>query len=362
MKLLLLGAGGFIGSHLAEQLLANTEHQITGLDLEDEKIDEFKGIDRFQFMRGDLRGEEKTVRKWIHDADCVVDLIAHANPSLYVERPLDVFHLNFTENLKIAEWCLQENRRLIQFSSCEVYGKTVASVAGEYLKNPEDPMHAHIVEDQTDFILGPVVKHRWIYACAKQLLERVLHAMGLEHGLNWCVIRPFNYIGPKIDYLPHEEDGNPRVFSHFMTGLLTGDPMKLVDGGHHRRCYSYIGDAIDCMVRIIERPEKTRQQVFNVGNPDNEISIRDMAYLMRDIFEEKFAGPDYQRPEIVEVSSQEFYGEGYEDSDRRIPDITKARTLVGWEPKIGIRETCELSMAYYVERHRQHQGDAKVVR
>ena len=363
MKVLLLGAAGFIGSHLAERLLASKEHDVMGFDLEEDKICEFKDEAQFRFVRGDLRSEEKAVREMVREADCVVDLIAHANPSLYVDRPLDVFHLNFTENLKIAEWCVEEQRRVIQFSTCEVYGKTVASVARDHLKNPDDPMHAHFVEDETDFILGPVTKHRWIYASAKQLLERVLHAMGMKYGLNWCVIRPFNYIGPKIDYLPHEEEGNPRVFSHFMTALLTGKPMPLVDGGTHKRCYSYIGDAIDCIVRIIEEPEATRQQIFNVGNPDNEISIHDMAYKMREIFEAKFAGSDYVRPDIVDVDSKNFYGEGYEDSDRRIPDITKARTLVGWEPQIGIDRTFELSMAYYADRHRDGQGDGpKVVR
>ena len=363
MKILLLGAAGFIGAHMTERLLGSGKHEVVGFDIETEKVDEMRGEPKFRFVQGDLREEDESVQQMVRESDLVVDLIAHANPSLYVLRPLDVFHLNFVENLKIAEWCVKENRRLIQFSTCEVYGKTVASVARDYLKNPDDPMHAHFVEDETNFILGPVTKHRWIYACAKQLLERVLHAMGLKYGLNWCVIRPFNYIGPKIDYLPHEEDGNPRVFSHFMTALLTGRQMPLVDGGRHKRCYTYIRDAIDCIEKIVEDPEASRQQIFNIGSPYNEVSIHDMAYLMRDIFEEKFAGPDYKRPEIVDVPSKEFYGEGYEDSDRRIPDITKAQTLLGWEPKIDLATTCELSMKYYVDRHREQQGDGpKVVR
>ena len=97
---------------------------------------------------------------------------ALANPGLYVKIPLEVFRLNFTENLKIAECCVKHNKRLIQFSTCEVYGKTVVSALNGQINNPEDPSYATFSEDESQFILGPVNKHRWIYASAKQLLER----------------------------------------------------------------------------------------------------------------------------------------------------------------------------------------------
>lgn len=365
MKILVLGAAGFIGSHLTERLLASGRHEVHGFDIEQEKIDGLRDQPGFHFIQGDLRWEAPIVKEMVSESDVVIDLIAHANPSPYIERPLDVFHLNFNENVKIAEWCVEADRRLIQFSTCEVYGKTVASVAGDHLDNPEAPIHAHFAEDQTDFILGPVCQHRWIYACAKQLLERVLHAMGMKYGMNWSVVRPFNFIGPKIDYLPHEQKGNPRVFSHFMTALLTGERMPLVDGGHHKRCFTYISDAIDCIVRLVEDPEASCQQIFNIGNPRNEMSIRDMAHQMREIFEEKFAGPDYRQPEIVEVPAVEFYGEGYEDSDRRIPNIDKARNLLGWEPTTDLHTTLEKSMEYYARRELHSQsraGGPQVVR
>jgi nucleoside-diphosphate-sugar epimerase len=250
MRVLLLGVGGFIGSHLADRLLRDPSYDVEGLDLSDEKLDQALQVPRFKFVRADIRHERTTTLAMIDRADVVVDLIAHANPSLYVAKPLDVFDLNFTENLHIAEACVQKGKRLVQFSTCEVYGKTLAAVAPDTLQDPDDPRHAVFSEDATDFILGPVNKHRWIYACAKQLLERVIHAYGLREGLNWSVVRPFNFIGPKIDYLTTEQDGNPRVFSHFLTALLEGTQMKLVDGGRHRRCYTYIDDAVDCIERI----------------------------------------------------------------------------------------------------------------
>jgi nucleoside-diphosphate-sugar epimerase len=348
MHVLVLGVGGFIGSHLVDRLLRGTDHVVEGFDLTDEKLEEVQFLPQFTFVRGDIRHEHETVKEMIERADVVVDLIAHAMPSLYVAKPLEVFDLNFTENLYIAEACVEKGKRLVQFSSCEVYGKTLASVAPDGLKDPSDPLHAVFSEDVTNFILGPVNRHRWIYSCAKQLLERVIHAYGMKEGLNWTVVRPFNFIGPKIDYLTTKQEGNPRVFSHFMTALLEGTRMKLVDGGHSKRCYTYIDDAVDCIDRIVANPGGVcDRQIFNVGNPENEISIRDLAHRMRDIYAKKFLKPGQRLPAIVDVDSREFYGEGYEDSDRRIPDVTKARTLLGWRPKYGLDEVIEKSMAGY---------------
>lgn len=349
MRVLLLGVGGFIGSHLVDRLLRDLRYEVEGLDLTDEKLEQVLRIPRFTFVQGDIRHEHDTMRAMIERADVVVDLIAHATPSLYVSKPLEVFELNFLENLYIAEACVEKRKRLVQFSSCEVYGKTLAAVAPDSLKHPDDVRHALFNEDTTDFILGPVNKHRWIYSCAKQLLERVIHAYGLREGLNWSVVRPFNFIGPKIDYLTTNQEGNPRVFSHFMTALLEGTQMKLVNGGHHKRCYTYIDDAVDCIERIIANPDGVcDRQIFNVGSPNNELSIRELAERMRDLYARKFKKPGQRLPDIVDVDSREFYGEGYEDSDRRIPDITKARTLLGWQPKYGLDETIERSMAGFV--------------
>jgi nucleoside-diphosphate-sugar epimerase len=356
MQILLLGAGGFIGSHLADWFVRDGNHDVIGFDQYDEKLEDARAGSRFHFVRGDLRECGDQVRKMVRKADVVVDLIAHANPSLYVKTPMEVFRLNFTENMKIVDWCVEEGKRLVQFSSCEVYGKTLAAVARDDLKNPDAPRHAVFSEDTTDLIMGPVNKQRWIYASAKQLLERVLHALSLEGKLDYSIIRPFNFIGPRIDYLTIEQDGNPRVFSHFMTALLTGRPMPLVDGGTRKRCYTYIDDAVDCIARVIlDKNGVCRNHIFNVGSPYNETSIAEMAVKMRDIYAAKYRRPGEPLPEIVDVPAIEFYGEGYEDSDRRIPDITKARTLLGWEPKFDLNETLDRSMRYYVQAYRERK-------
>lgn len=351
MKILSLGAGGFIGAHLTECLLSRG-HVLVGVDTHTDKIETLLDHERFTFINQDISAPEFAMEALVGEADLVIDLIAYANPGIYIQKPLDVFRLNFNENLKIAEACVRHQKRLIQFSSCEVYGKTAASTHQDLLNDPEDPLLAKFSEDNSDFILGPVQKHRWIYACAKQLLERVIHAYGMEGALNYTIIRPFNFIGPKIDYLPEDTDGFPRVFSHFMEALIKGTQMKLVDGGRQRRCYTYIDDAIDCIYRIVENSHGAcDRQIFNIGSPENETTIHGLAELMKEIYRERFSVPGEKLADIVDICAENFYGFGYEDSDRRIPDISKACNLLGWTPKWGLRDMLESTMAYYVTEY-----------
>ena len=138
MRVLSLGCSGFIGSHLTRRLLAEG-HSVNGVDIYNDKIKEFLGHDNLNFIKCDIRNPGFNIDEIISDADVVIDLIAYANPGLYIKMPLEVFRLNFTENLKIAEACVRQNKRLIQFSTCEVYGKTVVSILKDELRNPEEP-------------------------------------------------------------------------------------------------------------------------------------------------------------------------------------------------------------------------------
>ena len=359
MKILSLGAGGFIGCHLTKRLL-DEGHSVTAVDIESEKVTAILEHPNLTFLQQDIRTPGWSIDALVQDADLVIDLIAYANPGLYIRIPLEVFQLNFTENLKIAESCVRHGKRLVQFSTCEVYGRTAASLKNANLVDREDPIHATFSEDTSEYILGPVCKHRWIYSCAKQLLERVLHAYGLEKGFNYTIIRPFNFIGPKIDFLLHEKEGIPRVFSFFMDALLKGTEMQLVDGGTARRCYTYIDDAVECSMRIVNNLGGVcDRQIFNIGSPHNEISIRQMAETMLQIYAEEFRDPSVPLPTIVSVTGEQFYGEGYDDSDRRIPDITKARTLLGWEPRWAVRDILRETMSYYVTEYRNSMAGAQ---
>lgn len=359
MKILVLGGGGFIGSHTIERLLRQTDHAIVAYDRFDQKLRDVIGHPRLTYLHGDIRYDHERVEELTADADLVIDLIAYANPSLYVSMPLEVYRLNFTENLIIAENCVKYGKRLIQFSSCEVYGKTVVSLLNGRLSDPHSSDYALFNEDSTAMILGPVGKHRWIYSCAKQLLERLLHAYGLEARLNYTIIRPFNFIGPRIDFLLSEQDGNPRVFSHFVSALKDGRTMYLVNGGRQQRSYTYIDDATDCILKIIENPGGVcDREIFNIGSPQNEVSIRELALIMRDAYRDRWWDRRSRLPDLREISGDEFYGAGYDDSDRRIPDIAKAATLLHWQPLYDLKKTIVYSMTYWFDEPGRDHGYA----
>ena len=332
MKITLLGAGGFIGSHLVEHLLARGEHEVVGLDISDEKLDGVRGSG-LTFHLADIRRAPDLVDDLIRQSDVVFDLIAYANPSLYVTSPVEVFDLNFMQNLRIAESCIRHRTRLIQFSSAEVYGKA----------NDGQAYH----EDTTDVVFGPVNKQRWIYATAKLLLDRVLYAHGMAGNLDYTIIRPFNFIGSRIDYLvPPGTMGGPRVFAHFLSALMGNGPMYLVDGGHVHRAFLHIADAMDAMQILLDKPDETRHQIYNVGNPDNNVTIRELAELMIAMYEELTG--EQAHSQLCEVSGEVFYGAGYEDSDRMPPDISKISAL-GWRPRHDLWTTLRDAIGYYVE-------------
>jgi UDP-apiose/xylose synthase len=330
--ILILGAGGFIGSHLVEHLLKVTDHELVGLDVSAEKLDGIAGKN-FSFLEADLREAWSLMAELVPEADIVVDLIAYANPSMYVSSPLEVFDLNFVQNLEVAKLCVKHGTRLIQYSSAEVYGK-----------NTEGDTYC---EETSDLVYGPIPKQRWIYAASKALLERILYAHGVAGDLDYTIVRPFNFIGSRIDYLvPANAVGGPRVFPHFMSALLTGGPLRLVDGGHVHRSFTHIEDANRAFVTLLEDP-RARLGIFNVGNPANNITIREVGLLMLELYAEIMG--KRATSELVEISGEEFYGPGYEDGDRLPPDIGKMRAL-GWIPRHDLRSTLRDAMQYYCER------------
>ncbi len=331
MKIAILGAGGFVGSHMVEHLIARGEHDVVGVDVTDEKLEGISGRN-FKFLEGDISGETPLMDKVIRESDLVVDLVAYANPSLYVSSPLEVFELNFIQNLRVAKICMQHRKKLIQYSSAEVYGKLEEG--------------KHYTEDESDSVFGPTHKQRWIYAAGKALLERVIYAHGAAGDLEYVIIRPFNFIGSRIDYLVSPGTmGGPRVFAHFMSALLSGGPIHLVEGGRYHRAFLHIEEATTAFQTILDHPEQSRNQIFNIGNPNNNTTIRDMAYLMVDLYEEITGEP--AKSEIRDITGEDFYGPGYEDSDRLPPDISKLR-LLGWTPKHNLRKTLRDTMEYYI--------------
>lgn len=229
--------------------------------------------------------------------------------------------------------CIASGKWLIQFSTSEVYGKA---------NGRELPFK----EEASDFVVGPINKQRWIYSCAKQLLERMIFAWGAEDRLNYTIVRPFNIIGPEMDYItPPGAKGKPRVFPEFMSALLFEQPIRLINGGNTRRCFTYIDDAIAALEAILRQPHAAYKQIYNSGASGNEVSIRDLADLMIELYHDITGRAPASHPEVI--SGDSYYGKGYEDCDRRVPDISKINGL-GWTPKINLRDAIRESMIYYI--------------
>jgi UDP-apiose/xylose synthase len=341
----IIGCGGFIGSHLVEGFLAHTGYRILGIDRTLRKIENLLHHPRVSVTKTDIH-EFSDLEIWIGKCDIIISLAALCNPSLYNTVPLRVIESNFTLPARIVDVCADQKKRLIHFSTSEVYGKTLQGLCGS--ERVDDYL---LREDDTPLILGPVTAQRWSYASAKQLLERLVIGYGLERGLEFTIVRPFNFIGPRMDYLPGiDGEGIPRVFACFMKALLFREPLQLVEGGLNRRCFTAIADAVDAVIRIVDRPRETAGHIFNIGNPANEITMHGLALRMREIYSKLTGGADSQP---VTVSAESFYGKGYEDSDRRVPDITKARTLLGWEPLIGLDGALREGMLSYLEQYKK---------
>jgi UDP-apiose/xylose synthase len=330
MRVALIGCGGFIGSHLLEALLPNPEYTVVGFDTDAAKIGHLLHHPRFTFHLGDayLSG---MLEPEIAAADVVVGLAAMCNPSQYNVRGVDVIESNFIQPRLIADLCARLGKWLIQFSTSEVYGQTLAHRAG--LAKPE-ARHTVLSEDTSPLLMGPTHEQRWSYACAKQLLERYVMALHRERGLAYTLIRPFNFLGTRMDYLPgHDGEGVPRVLACFTGALIDKRPLTLVDGGHARRTFLAIEEAVDALVAMLRKPERAHNRIFNLGHPGNEVTIRALAETMRAIAAELTGDTAYLDLPLVDVPALEFYGEGYADSDRRMPDISKARQCLAWEPK-----------------------------
>jgi UDP-apiose/xylose synthase len=333
----LLGCGGFIGSHFLDAFLDDPQVRVEGWDWTPAKILGHLDRPNFRFHSGDIYAQADLEER-LSACEVVVSLAAICNPSQYNTKALDVIDSNFIQARKIADLCAKLGKWLIQFSTSEVYGQTLAHWTGS-ADDDGRPSLYEMNEEETPLLLGPVASQRWSYACAKQLLERWVYALHKEKGLEFTLIRPFNFLGPRMDFLPGREgEGLPRVLACFTSALLDKKPLPLVDGGSARRTFLAVEEAVGALRLMLERPGMARNRIFNLGNPANEITIRGLAELMRRTAADITGDADYLDLPLIDVTAREFYGEGYADSDRRMPRIDKALNLLGWEPVMALPE------------------------
>jgi len=336
LKLLILGVNGFIGSSLTVYILANKDWEVYGMDMASDKLGESLGHDRFRFVEGDITINKEWIEYHVRKCDVVMPLVAIATPATYVTDPLRVFELDFEANLDVVRKCVRYKKRVLFPSTSEVYG-----MSADHEFN----------EETSNFVLGPINKQRWIYSCSKQLMDRVIHAYGLKGELRYTLFRPFNWIGPKLDNILEPKEGSSRVLTQFIGNILRGKDIQLVDGGKQRRSFTYIDDGIDALVRIIENKDNAADsRIFNIGNPANDMSIKELAETVLSTIK---TYPQYAKMadavKIVSVSSGQYYGEGYQDIQTRVPSIANAKKYLGWEPKVdlatGLRKTLDYHLA-----------------
>ena len=334
-RVLILGVNGFIGNHLTERLLREDHYEIYGLDIGSDAIGRFLNHPRFHFVEGDISIHSEWIEYHVKKCDVVLPLVAIATPIEYTRNPLRVFELDFEENLKIIRYCVKYRKRIIFPSTSEVYGMCTDKVFDE---------------DSSNLIVGPVNKPRWIYSVSKQLLDRVIWAYGEKDGLRFTLFRPFNWMGPRLDSLNSARIGSSRAITQLILNLVEGSPIKLIEGGKQKRCFTDIRDGIEALYRIIENAGgRCDGEIINIGNPENEASIKELAEMLLESFDKhplRHPFPPFAGLRVVDSSS--YYGKGYQDVEHRKPNIRNAKRCLDWEPTIDMRETVDETLDFFL--------------
>lgn len=343
-KVLILGVNGFIGHHLTQRILSATDWEVYGMDMSGSRLEGMLDHPRMHFFEGDITINKEWIEYNVKKCDVILPLVAIATPATYVREPLRVFELDFEANLPIVRAAVKYKKHLVFPSTSEVYGM---SADAEF-----DPENSNLV-------YGPINKPRWIYACSKQLMDRVIHAYGMEQGLNYTLFRPFNFIGSGLDSIFESKEGSSRVVTQFLGQIVRGEPIQLVDGGAQKRAFADISDGVDALMRIIDNKAGVATgKIYNIGNPSNHYSVRELAEMMLKMAADY---PEYaesaKRTKIVETSSGQFYGKGYQDVQNRLPKIAGTMADLGWKPTVKMEE----SLRRIFESYRQKVVEARAL-
>ncbi|MBI4996941.1 MAG: bifunctional UDP-4-keto-pentose/UDP-xylose synthase [Rhodocyclales bacterium] len=305
-KVLILGVNGFIGHHLSQRILDTTDWEVYGMDMNSERVTDLMANPRFHFFEGDILVNKEWIEYHVKKCDVILPLVAIATPATYVKEPLRVFELDFEANLPIIRQAVKYGKRVVFPSTSEVYGMS---------------QDAEFDPENSNLVLGPINKPRWIYSCAKQMMDRVIHAYGQQEGLQYTLFRPF-------------------MITQFLGHIVRGEPIKLVDGGAQKRSFTYVTDGIDALMKIIENKDGIANgKIYNIGNPKNNYSIRELAALMLDLAKHY---PEYAesvaKVKVLETTSGEYYGKGYQDTQHRVPKIANTMADLGWAPKVTFED------------------------
>ncbi|HST01994.1 MAG TPA: bifunctional UDP-4-keto-pentose/UDP-xylose synthase [Usitatibacter sp.] len=343
-KLCILGVNGFIGHHLSKRILADTEWEVYGMDMSSDRVTDLMKNPRFHFFEGDITINREWIEYHIRKCDVILPLVAIATPAMYVREPLKVFELDFEANLPIIRSCVKWKKRVLFPSTSEVYGMCE--------DDEFDPYGSSLV-------LGPIDKQRWIYSCSKQLMDRVIYAYGSMGQLDFTLFRPFNWIGAGLDSIHTAKEGSSRVITQFLGHIVRGEPIQLVDGGSQKRAFTYIDDGVAALMKIIENRDGVASgRIYNVGNPRNNYSVRELAEMMLALAR---TYPEYKKNaakvKLVDTSASKYYGKGYQDVKNRVPNIDATMKELGWKPKVDMKT----ALKHIFDAYRGQLDDARAL-
>jgi nucleoside-diphosphate-sugar epimerase len=341
-KILILGVNGFIGHHLSKRIIAKTDWEVYGMDMQTERIADLLAHKRFHFFEGDITINREWIEYHVRKCDTVLPLVAIATPATYVKQPLRVFELDFEANLPIIRSAVKYQTRVIFPSTSEVYGMC---------------RDAEFDPDSSELVLGPINKPRWIYSCAKQLMDRVIHAYGMEQGLDYTLFRPFNWIGAGLDSINTAKEGSSRVITQFLGHIVRGENIKLVDGGGQKRAFTYIDDGINALMQIIANPNGVaNSQIYNIGNPKNNYSVKQLAEMMLALaLQYPEYRPNARKVRLIKTTAAQYYGKGYQDVQNRVPKITNTCKDLDWKPKVNMQQ----ALKHIFDAYRGHVAEAR---
>lgn len=305
-RILVTGGAGFIGSHLCERLLAEG-HEVVALDDLStggkDNVAAFASHPRFRLVEGAVEHAE-ALGELVGAADVVFHLAATVGVFNIIERPVAAITNNIDGTHAVLEQAAARGAKVIVASTSEVYGKSAAL-----------PFH-----EQGDLVLGPSSAHRWSYACSKLVDEFLALAYHRERGLPTVVVRLFNTIGPR------QKGRYGMVVPRFVSQALRRQPITVYGDGSQSRCFTYVADVVEWLVRLAFEP-RADGEVFNLGNP-SEITIEALARRVNELCGST-AG-------IERIPYDQAYGRGFEDMQRRVPDISKVVALTGYRPQVGL--------------------------
>ena len=312
VNVLITGGAGFIGSHLADKLLERG-HRVIALDNlstgRHSNIEHLLGRTDFEFVLGSILNSD-LVDDLMARSDAVFHLAAAVGVELIVQKPLESLATNIKGSEIVFEKAHKYGTKVLVTSTSEIYGKNTSDRLGE----------------EDDRILGSPLKSRWSYSEAKAIDEILAYTYWKEKGLETVIVRLFNTVGPR------QTGSYGMVIPRFVSQAIRNEPITVYGDGSQTRCFCFVGDVIDALIDLLNHNE-AYGKVFNIGGTE-EISMADLAQRVTDIADSS--------SKIKYVSYEEAYEEGFEDMQRRVPDITRVNNLIGFEPTVGLDEIIRL--------------------